>query len=112
MNRSLPALILLLGTLGGSIVAFGVARDLVRASRRPAPHAEATAQSVSFGHGRAVPSVTIRSQWLVQTEPTVSPLRHRDDVDYVAETIGLWESGWLQQAQAIVRRSTEQYRLA
>lgn len=112
MNRSLPALILLLGTLGGSIVALGVARDLERASRRPASHAEVTAQNASFDHGRTTPNVTIRREWLNPAEPTITPLRHRDDVDYVAETIGIWENDWLLQAKSILRRSTEQYRLA
>lgn len=109
MNRSLPALILLLGTLGGSIVALGVARDLERANRRSTVHAE-TAKSGTFGHGRTIPNVTIRTQWLLPAEPTVAPLLHQDEVDYVTTAIEALENDWLQQAEEIVRRSTEELR--
>lgn len=110
MNRSLPALILLLGTLGGSIVALGVARDLERVGRRPAndSHVSSSAHSVSFGRHVATPEVTIRSEALGDQSPLAGPpLRYEDDVDFVADAIDLLDTAWLRDATAIVNRSTE-----
>lgn len=74
MNRAAPALVLLLGTLGGSIIAIGVARDLDRVCRRPvtpAEQRESVAAHTPFAWPRSTPNAMIRS---ISRSPGYSPI--------------------------------------